>query len=524
MDRNMTPPETPATAATAVAAATNPVGLLAVGVAAPAYRLPISEARAAWGEGGGKGQVAVCGSDEDALTLAWEAADSALGELGDRSAVASEVGRALVGHLATTVRRGPEPLVSLFCTRSRRVRRRGPVERFSARRDGGALRRMGRRRRRAHAGRALVIVSDALVPGLGTASETTYGAGAVAIVLGPAEGAPAVLRERATRSVPVLDRYRADGAVAGGDPYDPRLFREEVYLPVMSDCRQSRRRVRIGCQLPWRQLSWRKNSGRPPGRSPTQTASSHRCSPSVSVHLHPFRFPFRPSSVTPAPPPLCSGSSLRSQKPAPSAQSVTGEEGPQRSRSRSTTRSPARKVRATGSLNGHPISYIGPPARAGLIEAMTDPVPMGLPPGGAAFVRGNPEMLGLAAPAAGPARTISTPPSVHPHCIGCGGDDSCSCRSLRHGTVHTYVVNQTMPPPFVAPLPLLVLDLDDGARLMVQGPPDEAPHRDRRRVELALRRYALERGGPVYGFKASGGTRRRAPDELGPRRRRRRRA
>ena len=50
----------------------------------------------------------------------------------------------------------------------------------------------------------------------------------------PVQGAPAVLRDRATRSVPVLDRYRADGASASGDPYDPRLFREVVYLPVMS--------------------------------------------------------------------------------------------------------------------------------------------------------------------------------------------------------------------------------------------------------------------------------------------------
>jgi len=60
-----------------------------------------------------------------------------------------------------------------------------------------------------------------------------------------------------------------------------------------------------------------------------------------------------------------------------------------------------------------------------------------------------------------------------------------------------------MPPPFVAPLPLLVLDLDDGARLMVQGTPDDAASIGiGDRVKLTLRRYALERGVPVYGFKA----------------------
>ena len=85
-----------------------------------------------------------------------------------------------------------------------------------------------------HAERALVVVSDALVPGLGTAWETTCGSGAAAFVLGPAEGAPAVLHTRATRSAPALDRYRADGTNATGDPYDPRLFHEEVYLPVLA--------------------------------------------------------------------------------------------------------------------------------------------------------------------------------------------------------------------------------------------------------------------------------------------------
>ena len=73
----------------------------------------------------------------------------------------------------------------------------------------------------------------------------------------------------------------------------------------------------------------------------------------------------------------------------------------------------------------------------------------------------------------------------------------------RRGTVQTFVVNQTMPPPFVAPLPILVLDLEDGARLMVQGTPDDASSiRIGDRMRLTLRRYALERGVPVYGFKA----------------------
>ena len=53
-------------------------------------------------------------------------------------------------------------------------------------------------------------------------------------------------------------------------------------------------------------------------------------------------------------------------------------------------------------------------------------------------------------------------------------------RSRVSGSVHTYVVNHTMPAPFVAPLPIAVLDMDDGARLMLQVIGDGQRRRDRR--------------------------------------------
>jgi hypothetical protein len=50
----------------------------------------------------------------------------------------------------------------------------------------------------------------------------------------------------------------------------------------------------------------------------------------------------------------------------------------------------------------------------------------------------------------------------------------------------------------------VVVDLDDGARLMVQGSPDDAASLAiGDTVTLALRRYAVERGVPVYGYKAA---------------------
>jgi hydroxymethylglutaryl-CoA synthase len=64
------------------------------------------------------------------------------------------------------------------------------------------------------------------------------------------------------------------------------------------------------------------------------------------------------------------------------------------------------------------------------------------------------------------------------------------------------VINQTMPAPFVAPLPLAVIDLEDGARVMLQVIGDGTDLAIDDEVELVLRRYAHERGVPVYGYKA----------------------
>ena len=57
---------------------TSPVRVLAVGAAAPARRLAAADVAAAWGRGGGRGQVGVCAPDEDVLTLSAEAASRAM--------------------------------------------------------------------------------------------------------------------------------------------------------------------------------------------------------------------------------------------------------------------------------------------------------------------------------------------------------------------------------------------------------------------------------------------------------------
>ena len=159
-------------------------------------------------------------------------------------------------------------------------------------------------------------------------------------------------------------------------------------------------------------------------------------------------------------------------------------------------------VVAAALTGGQPVDYARVLRSRRELVASGDPVPMGVPPGSAGFVRGNVEMLGLLGARCVDCGTINTPPSIHPTCISCGGAKLEEVALARHGTVHTFVVNQTMPAPFVAPLPLVVVDLDDGARVMLQGTSADASFfAIGDRVGLTLRRYALERGVPVYGYK-----------------------
>jgi uncharacterized OB-fold protein len=152
--------------------------------------------------------------------------------------------------------------------------------------------------------------------------------------------------------------------------------------------------------------------------------------------------------------------------------------------------------------DGRPATYAELLRARGQLVPGGETIPMGVPPESALFARGADEMLGLLGGRCVDCGTISTPPSIHPTCINCGGPKLEPVALARTGSVHTYVINQTMPAPFVAPLPIAVLDMEDGARLMLQVIGDGTDVSIGGQVKLVLRKYAHERGVPVYGFKA----------------------
>ncbi len=474
----------------AKSAALCPVGVLSVGASIPRGRLAVVDIASAWGLPGGRGSVAVCGPDEDTLTLACSAVERALD--------AADVAIDTVGGLWWGTARPPMPEGPSYAFLATAV---GLDETADGMLASGSI----------HAGvdalwaawdsvacgavkTALVVASDALIPGLGTGAERSTGAGAVALVLCGLDGSysPAgKLVSRSSFTRPFLDRYRGDNQPGTGDPYDARLYREKELVPLVSGA-VDQIRDEIPANARWSIPDPDGRLGKVLARA---TGAKEVCSEGVFA------------KVGEAGSAAALLGALRGFQDAGTVCVVAAGGG----------RSSVVVVELSGPLPGasdaisefdggargvRPLGYPSVLRSRQQLVAMSDPVPMGAPPGSAAFVRGNVEMLRLRGRRCGRCSAIAVPPSIHPVCPSCGALGGEEIALARSGTVQTFVINHTMPPPFEAPLPLAVVDLGDGARVMLQGMPEDASELSiGDEVGLELRRYALERGAPVYGFK-----------------------
>jgi hydroxymethylglutaryl-CoA synthase len=456
------------------------VRVLGVGAAAPELRLRAADVGAAWGRAG-RGEVAVCAPDEDTLTLAWLAADRALTAAGVE---ASDVDALFWGTSRPPFAEGPSfaflaaslslaPTVGgLLCAGSAHA----GMEAFAAGTDAIAA---------GSARIALVVASDALRPGPGTGFEARCGAGAGAFVLAVDGPISATIGTRVTRTRPFLDRYRGDGEVDNRDMYDPRLFREEIFLPVVRAVAEQLAAFDV--------RAWSLPD--PDGRLGAVLARN------VRATLTPSSTIYGAIGDAGAATALLGGIAALD---AAGLVAIVGTGGGRTTGVLVDAEKPVPGAALTADAisGGRPASYAEALRARGQLQPVGETIPMGVPPESAMFVRGADEMLGLLGGRCVDCGTISTPPSIHPHCINCGGPKLEPLALARHGRVHTFVVNQTMPAPFVAPLPIVVLDMDDGARLMLQAIGDGTDIEIGREVELVLRKYAHERGVPVYGFKA----------------------
>ena len=333
---------------------------------------------------------------------------------------------------------------------------------------------------------ALVVAADAVRPGVGTGFEARAGAGAAAYVLTSGGDAGALLGARVTRTHPFLDRYRGDGETATRDVYDARLFREEIFLPPVRE---------VGEHLAALEPTvWSLPD--PDGRLGGIAAAQLGARGAVASDV-----------VSQSVGDTGAAAALLGAIAGLDAEGTVAVVGTGGGRTTGVTIIADGAVPGAATLRhlldqGTDASYAEALRARDELVAHGESVPMGVPPESAMFVRGATEMLMLLAGRCTECGTLNTPPSIHPMCLSCGGTKFDVVPLARRGVVHTFVVNRTMPAPFVAPLGIAVVDLEDGARIMLQVVGDGSDIEIDGPVELVLRRYAHERGVPVYGLKA----------------------
>ncbi len=495
----------------------------AVGAALGSMPIDISEVARSWSSAARPGSttIMVCAEDEDALTLAWQAATAALDAAGwdfssgpaPRATSGLPIGvwwgtsRPPFGegpsHSYLVASLGlPEDTAGTLITGSVHAGMDALLAAMDAIAAGSVT-------------NALVVASDAVLPGTGTAVERATGAGAAAFLLepeaaGPDDASSLIITIRASRSVPVLDRYRGEAQPEVGDLYDPRLFREEVLLPsvesmgrALEGAHESSGAAAIG--------TWVLPD--PDGRLGAAAAKR------LGAPAGPTRDLFRVAGDTGAAAALLGLAVAIATPGSPEATAVISYGGGRTSglivdavSSASVSSisrdlpgaAQVRSVVARGGPDTSTATYAEVLRSRAQLVAMADPVPMGLPPASAGSIRGTAEVLRREGAKCRSCGWTSIPPTIHPACVNCGATGFDAVRLGTTGVVHTFVVNQTMPAPFTAPLPLVVVDLDDGSRVMLQGISACAASLEiGQRAHLVLRRYALERGAPVYGYKVA---------------------
>lgn len=443
----------------------------AVGRAVPDLAVEVSDVGAAWGAGG-RGTLRVCDHDEDTLTLGWEAGVQVLDAAG---LAPSQVDGLWWGTTRAPFAEGPS-LAYLAAGLGLSPELEGGLSSGSLHAGVDALRAAWLAVAAGAVERALVVVSDAIVPALGSSLERRLGAGAVALVL--ATSGPARLARFHSSMEPTLDRYRGDRELATRDLYDGRMTRELVWGPAITSEIE-----RVLADGPVDRWSVDDLDGRA-RRSVAKAAGIETLDDplgeigSATQLFATIAGLASPGSVAV----VATGGGrvssfvVEADAPVPGADRGLPD---------------ARRTVGYGEL-----------LRArGQLEADKEPVPMGVPPGSGMFVRGAREWFGPTGARCVDCSTIAVPPGVHPSCLECGSDKMEIVPLATEGTIHTYAVNQAMPAPFIAPLPILLVDLDDGARVQFQGLTAEEPTVGAR-VRLVLRRLATERGAPLYGYKA----------------------
>ncbi len=467
-----------------VGPAGDPVGVLAYGVYVPRYRIDRKEIGRHWGTGG-RGTRAVPAADEDAVTMAVEAAQATLPADG-----APDLDAVVVTSCSL-----PYAEHDSVATITQALRARPGVETAmlggTPRASAAALRLAQDAVAGGRLGRVLVIASDARRAEPGTDLEAQLGAGAVAFLVG--RGAPLLAFEgMGTGGRPLLDRWRSAGA-EGVRSYDARFTREKGYAqaaraaaaglgpgaPASGDVEH------LACQQPDDRAAaeFAKAVGVPPERAVDAAAGL--------------------GDLGTAGMPLALVGALERGAAGERVLALAYASGVADALLLRIARPPER-ADTLGALARDVVSLEYPAflRQTGGLRAGGEPGRAGLPPTSPLLWREGPDLLGLTAARCEACGYLNSPPESRRICVRCGHRTLTRVARARRGVVHTFGINYYMPPPLESPLPVIVADMADGSRYLAlaTGIPNEALQIGLP-VELCLRVLYEERGARVYAYK-----------------------
>jgi len=469
------------------------VGIVGYGVYIPRYRILVDDIAKAWGSRG-RGEKSVTGSDEDAVTMAVEAAINAVNSSGISP---EKIGAIYFGTTSSPYIENyasgivkevlgltPEVEISEFTGSPRAA-----VSALKAAVDSIMARRVEN---------VLVIATDCRPSETGSDLEMQFGAGAAAFVIGMGDNTIADIEEILTHSTMMIDRWRhpRDNNVRS---YDYRYTREYGYINHARVAVEGLLKKRALAIDQFQHIVLQEPDGRIPREVSRILGIKKEQATSSLVDL---LGDTGNSSVF-----LGLSNLLDNAKAGDKILAVSYGSGTSDAISLKMTERAGKKKGKGRSLKSYIddkeyIDYLKYLRYTGVIQRAGEPAKLGLTPVSPFLRRSYSELYNFLGAKCKRCGYINFPPSLRVLCIKCGGTDLEKVKLSKKGKIHTYCINFYVPPPLEAPLPLIFGDLDDGLRYQALGTemkPEEM--RVDMPVELVLRLLTVERGVSLYGYK-----------------------
>ena len=432
----------------------NPVQIIAVGAAAPAWRLPASEVAAGLGPQGrpgpGRGLPARRGRPHPRRRRRPAARSPPRASRPTSSTACGGAPPARRSRRARATRSSPRP----SACRPSPAARCAPapptpgIEALLGAADAVAA---------GSARVALVVASDALIPGAGHGVR-----GAVAAPAAAAYRARRRRRRRGARSAPASRGRTRTSTATAATASRPRAT-STTAASSAKRC-SSRRCATSASSSSTLDIDTAGRLPDPDGRLGATVAKQLDAGTPASAAV------YAQLGDTGAAAALLGGDRRARRRGTGRHRSASAAAAPPASSSPPTGPCPVRPSVAAILADGRPATYAevlrGPQRQ---LVPTGETVPMGVPPESAQLVRGADEILGLLGARCVDCGTINTPPSIHPHCISCGSSKFV-LEPDRPSRRRAHVRDQ----PHDAARrsrrrsPLAVIDLDDGARVMLQ--------------------------------------------------------